>query len=200
MSEAHYNEYWKAVPGERAAKSFGSINGLYLQGCRIDGDMSEWGLKVSNSTDVNVVGCYLKNGFDRAFDMVRGADVHVDDCHFSITNGSRKKFGWLRLFSKECDIGLKGGIQGGLIENSAVDSILIGDYSLYDQAKKFPPTRNIEVRNCRNPYGGKVTVRVWHGENVKVDDTCRLIVFPKWLTWIYFTVRKWIDKTPIPPA
>ena len=164
--------------------------------CIIDGSVGDWGLKSAKSFDAIIEDCIIKNGNDRALDMVRGGNIIFRRCKFINDSKDargdktriRTKSKW--SLQKQCDIGLKGGMRDVTFEDCEMNDLLLGDYSIYDQIDR-PRIRRIKLVNCINPNGGAIIIRGRYTisnpvilENTKAD----ILIWPKWITAIYW---KW---------
>lgn len=167
-----------------------------IRNCVLDGSIGDWGLKSSKSFDLIVEDCIIKNGNDRALDMVRGGNIIFRRCRF--VNDSkdargnktriRTKSKW--ALQKQCDIGLKAGIRDVLFEDCEMNDLLLGDYSIYDQIDR-PRVRRITLKNCTNPNGGPIIIRGRYtvSKPVQLDNTkASILIWPKLVTALYW---KW---------
>jgi hypothetical protein len=169
--------------------------------CIIDGSQADWGLKLSMSFDTVVEDCVLKDGRERALDMVRGGNVVFRRCKF-VNTGVRKRTRSKWVLGKECDIGLKAGMRDVTFEDCEMNDLLLGDYSIYNQIDR-PPVRRIKLVNCRNPNGGPIIIRGRYtvsnpviAENTQVS----MLVWPKIITAIYWWWnRRFGDKRKLSP-
>lgn len=177
-----------------------------IRNCIIDGSIGDWGLKSSKSFDLIVEDCIIKNGNDRALDMVRGGNIIFRRCKFindsKDANGNktrvRIKSKW--ALRKQCDIGLKAGIHTVTFEDCEMNDLLLGDYSIYDQIDR-PKVRRIKFVNCKNPYGGPIFIRGRYCEKNAVilqNTQASVLIWPEIVTKIYWRYnRKFGDKRPL---
>lgn len=172
-----------------------------IRNCTIDGSLGDWGLKSSMSFDLVVEDCIIRNGIERALDMVRGGNVTFRRCTF-INDGKRPRVTSKWQVQKECDIGLKAGMRDITFEDCTMNDLLLGDYSIYDQIDR-PRVRRIRLINCKNMNGGPIIVRgrycVTHpilATNTDYD----MLVWPKWIVAIYWWYnRKFGDTRKLTP-
>lgn len=167
-----------------------------IRNCIIDGSIGDWGLKSSKSFDLLVEDCIIKNGIERALDMVRGGNITFRRCKF-INEGKRPRIKSKWQVRKECDIGLKAGIRDVTFEDCEMNDLLLGDYSIYDQLNR-PRVRRINLIRCKNPNGGNIIVRGRYcvTNPVIVTNTyIDMFIWPKWFTEIYWWYnRKFGDR------
>ena len=179
---------------------------ILIKNCIIDGDLADWGLKGPKIFDMVVEDCIIKNGLERALDMVRGGNIVFRRCKF-INDKKNEKGEKARIrvkskwtLGKYCDIGLKGGICDVRFEDCEMNDLLLGDYSIYDQIDR-PMTRRIALVNCKNPYGGPIFIRGRYVDknSIFIENTnADILVWPKFITKIYWAYnRKFGDKRPL---
>lgn len=179
---------------------------ILIKNCIIDSDLADWGLKAPKIFDLIVEDCIIKNGLERALDMVRGGNIIFRRCKFindkKDSNGKklrvRVKSKW--NIGKFCDIGIKAGICDVHFQDCEFNDILLGDYSIYDQVNR-PKTRRIEFINCKNPNGGPIFIRGRYVDKKSIiinNTNVSMLIWPNFITKLYWLYnRKFGDKRPL---
>jgi hypothetical protein len=175
---------------------FSGKRDVVVENCVIDGQSARWGSKASNGFNHTYNNCIFKNATARSFDMVRGGNITFNNCRFE-NDGSRKKITSPYAIAEQCDIGMKGGIRDVTFNDCVLNDILIGDYSIYDQADR-PKARRFTFNNCKNLDGGAIIIRGKYFEKnslVLNNTKAKVWIWPELLTKLYWAYNRKFGDT-----
>jgi hypothetical protein len=181
-----------------------------VDNCIIDGNGAEWALKMPNNRGSTISNSTLIGGKERALDIVKGGDTIFKTCKFS--NGNDRKMTSSKWsMSKTCDIGIKGGFDGGLFDTCVFSDMLLGDHDIYDNPQPALPflkggvgakVKNITLKDCVHPNGKNtpIILRIINADLPELDNTNAIaMVYYPWAIKTYFWVAgKWIDSRVAP--
>ncbi len=165
--------------------------------CVIDAKGAEWGLKMPGNVGSTIRQTHLSGGKERVLDIVRGGNLHFDECVFEAGHDRKPtKSKW--SFASTCDVGIKGGTTNIRFTHCTLTDILLGDHCIYDNPGMGAKTRGIILDNCVHPAGPNVPIilRILNAEMPTLINTNAVaLVYMGLVVKTYFWIAgKWIDS------
>ena len=167
-----------------------------VNNCVIDGQVARWAGKMSHVFNVTFNDCIFKNATARSLDVVRGGEITFNRCRFENDN-IRKIVKSPYTIDECCDIGMKGGVRDVTFNDCVLNDILIGDYSIYDQADR-PKARRFTFNNCKNVNGGAIIIRARYFEKSSLvlnNTQAKVWVWPEWFLKLYWMFNRKFGDT-----